>query len=291
MKDLNENNITDAVIGTFGSQTDARLRVVLEALVRHLHAFALEVELTPEEWETGIDFLYRSGQISVPERNEFVLISDVLGLSSLIDILKNREVDGATEHSVLGPFFVDGLPASPVGKDMIAAENDGDAVLAEGRVLTPEGEPIAGASVDVWQNATNGLYDSQDEDLEDHNLRCRMVTGEDGAYRFSSVRPQPYQVPTDGPVGELLRAVGRHPWRPAHFHFKVAAEGYSTLITELFPNDSAYLDEDAVFGVRESIVIDMQDANDAPQAGHLERVLTPPFKHVTYDFTLTPVPG
>jgi len=290
MRDLDEATITDAVIGTFSPDTEPRFRAVMEALVRHLHAFAMEIELKPEEWEAGIDFLFRSGKISTPERNEFVLISDILGLSSLIDILKNRHVHGATEHSVLGPFFIDGLPASPVGCDMISAppgENDGEPVLVEGRVIDQDGEPVAGASVDVWQNATNGLYDVQDDALSNYNLRCRMVTGADGVYRFTTVRPQPYMVPTDGPVGGLLEAVGRHPWRPAHFHFKIGAPGYATLITELFPHDSAYIDEDAVFGVRQSIVIEMGEESDKAACAGTARSLEPPFKHVSYDFTLT----
>lgn len=281
MRNVSEANLTDAVIRSFDGAKDARTREVVAALVRHLHGFAREVNLTPEEWKAGIDFLYRAGKISDDKRNEFILTSDVLGLSSLIDLLQSDP--GATERSALGPFHADGSPELQVGGDLKQG-NDGEALLVHGRVLDTAGKPLPGARIDFWQAAVNGKYWQQDPAQHPHNLRFRMTTGDDGAYAFTTVQPAPYSVPYDGPVGDLLRAGGRHAWRPAHFHFIVGAPGFRALTTELFFAGDSYLDSDAIFGVRESLVLRVTPCNDAGLARHHRLPL--PFQSVAFDFRL-----
>lgn len=281
MRKVGESSITDAVIRSFDGAKDARTREVIAALVRHLHDFARETRLTPEEWKAGIDFLFRAGQISDEKRNEFILSSDVLGLSSLIDMLQSDP--GATERSALGPFHADGSPELEVGGDL-KQDNDGEPLLVHGRVLDTADRPVRGARIDFWQAAVNGKYWQQDPAQHPHNLRCRMTTGDDGAYAFTTVQPAPYSVPYDGPVGDLLRAGGRHAWRPAHFHFIVSAPGFRALTTELFFAGDPYLDSDAIFGVRESLILKVEPCDDAGLARR--HCLTLPFQHVAFDFRL-----
>jgi len=281
MRDITRDSITEAVVRSFAGAADPRTKQVIERLVHHLHAFAREVNLTHAEWRAGIEFLYRAGKISDEARNEFILCSDVLGLSSLVDLLGNAS--GATEGSVLGPFHAPGSRELAVGGDL-AGGNEGEAVLVQGRVLDAAGRPIAGAVLEFWQTAANGLYWQQDPAQDPQNLRFRMTTGADGRYAFTTVRPAPYAVPSDGPVGDLLRALGRHAWRPAHFHFIVSAEGCRTLVTELFPADDRYVDEDAVFGVRRSLAVEFRRVESAEAAARLG--LEPPFSQVDFDFRL-----
>ena len=283
MRDITRDNITAAVIASFGGAHDERLRLIVSRLVHHLHEFSRETALTHEEWRAGIDFLYRAGKISDDGRNEFVLISDVLGLSSLVDLLQTSA--GATDHSALGPFHAAGSPALPVGGDLVR-NNAGEPVLIRGRVLDDAGAPVSGATLDFWQAAANGLYWQQDPVQDKHNLRCTMTTGVDGRYAFTTVRPGPYTVPYDGPVGDLLRAGGRHAWRPAHFHFIVAAAGHLPLTTELFCAGDEYLEQDAVFGVRTGLVLELKKTGSAEDARGLERNLEPPFYRVEFDFRL-----
>ncbi|MBM3356590.1 MAG: hypothetical protein FJY54_02555 [Betaproteobacteria bacterium] len=280
MRNITRDNITQAVIGSFGGAESERLRFVLSRLITHLHDFAREVELTPEEWKAGIDFLCRAGKISDDARNEFILASDILGLSSLVDLLQGAA--GATERSNLGPFHAEGSPALPVGGDLIRS-NDGEPVLVRGRVLDQAGAPILGAQLDFWQAAANGLYWQQDPQQPRYNLYGTLRADAQGRYAFTTIRPAPYNVPYDGPVGDLLRAGGRHAWRPAHFHFIVAADGYRPLTTELYFDDDRYLDADAVFGVRESLVLALGngDAEDGRPYG-----LKPPFRVAQFDFRL-----
>ena len=238
--------------------------------------------------EKALELLFQAGEISDSERNEFVLFSDVLGLSSLVDMV-NSPPDG-TPSSVLGPFHILGAPELPVGGDM-RNDNDGDAVVVGGRVLTTDGEPIEGAEIEIWQTADNGLYSGQDESQPNYNLRARMKTGADGRYLFTTIRPAPYTVPDDGPVGELLHATGRHPWRPSHLHFIVTANGYKRLVTEVFPSDDPYLDQDAVFGVREQLVMTYRLENDPstlPDDLDIKDKLTEGFFVVDFDFILSP---
>lgn len=252
MRTVTSENITDVFMSYFGPDTDPRLREVMLALATHLHDFAKEVKLTHEEWQKGIEFLEWAGRISDEERHEFVLLSDVLGLSSLVDMVNS--VPEGTSSSVLGPFHISGAPDIPFGFDM-KRDYEGEILLARGRVTDPQGNPIAGATIDIWQTAPNGLYSSQDPDQDTYSFHGIQTTGADGAYGFTTVKPVSYTVPTDGPVGQILNATGRHPWRPSHLHYIVKAEGYRPLVTEIFPDDDPYLDEDTVFGVREDLVM------------------------------------
>lgn len=286
MRNVTVENITDAFLGYFGPDTDPRLKFVLERLVRHLHDFARETNLTHDEWRMGIEFLNQAGQISTPERDEFVLLSDVLGLSSLVDMIHSP--DDATNSSVLGPFHIAGAPPLPVGGDM-KGDTEGDVVLVEGRILDPDGQPIPGAAVDIWQTAPNGMYSSQDAEQDTYNFHALITTGDDGRYAFTTVRPVPYTVPADGPVGQILDATGRHPWRPSHLHFIIKAEGYRTLVTEVFPDDDPYLDEDTVFGVREDLVMHYQPQppGSFPDGFALSGKVDGPWSRVNFDLRLT----
>jgi protocatechuate 3,4-dioxygenase beta subunit len=247
---------TGQVCASFGGG-DARLTEVLRAAVRHLHAFAREVQLTREEWMAGIRFLTAVGQSCDHVRQEFILLSDTLGLSTLVEILQEPPTPGATEPTVLGPFYVDDSPECDDGGSIIAVPEAGGAALAvNGTVRDTAGQPLSGATVDVWQVQPNGRYDVEDDPMK-RNLRAKLRTGADGGFHFTTVRPVDYTIPHDGPVGSLLSAAGRHPWRPAHIHFAVHATGYQPLVTHLFDAASPHLDSDTVFAVRPSLIIDM----------------------------------
>lgn len=283
MAHLTRQNITEIVIESFDQGTNERFKALISALVKHLHQFARETSLTHDEWRAGLEFLTRAGQFTDAHRNEFVLTSDVLGLSSLVDLL-NSSV-GATEGSVLGPFHAELSPIVPVGADLVK-DNAGDPILLRGRVLDLENRPIAGALLDFWQTAANGLYPAQDPRQHPDNLRCRMLTGADGKYEMRVIRPSAYTVPYDGPVGDLLRAGGRHAWRPAHFHFIVSAPGFHSVVTELFDAEDRYIQEDAAFGVRDSILVKFE-RKDSPEEADALR-LNSPFYMVNFDFLLRP---
>jgi protocatechuate 3,4-dioxygenase beta subunit len=260
---------------------DERVRQVLGSLVKHLHAFAREVRLTHQEWDAGIDFLWRAGRISDERRNEFVLASDVLGLSSLVDLL-NGSREG-TESSVLGPFHVEGAPLLPVGASIVG-DNGGERVLLRGRVLDTAGRPLAGAMLDFWQTDADGQYSQATPHKPAFNLRCRMQADAQGRYALQTVRPHFYSVPYDGPVGDLLRAGARHALRPAHFHVLVTAPGHRRLVTEIFPDDDPYIDGDAVFGVRSTLVAHFERREHAAAAAPYE--VAPPFYELNFDFRL-----
>lgn len=286
MRNINSETITDAVISSCAPGTDARLRQVLHSGLAHLHDFIREVKPTHAEWRTLIELLTRAGEITTRERNEFVLFSDVLGVSSLVDMVNSDPK--ATAASVLGPFHIRDAPDIKVGGDLIG-DNAGDAVVVTGHVRDPEGNPVRGAVIDIWQTADNGLYSNQDPNQPDYNLRARMKLGDDGRYLFSTVKPKPYTVPDDGPVGDLLRAMGRKPWRPSHLHMIVEGEGFKPIVTELFPSDDPYLDSDAVFGVRQSLVIEYRpqsDKSDLPADLEAREKLKAPFYAVDFDFVL-----
>ncbi len=287
MRNVTKDNLTSTFLSYFGEDTDPRLREIMQSLSRHLHEFALETQLTHKEWTTGLDILRRAGSITTPERDEFVLLSDVLGLSSLVDMINSSE--NGTSSSVLGPFHISNAPSMAMGSDL-RGSYDGELVLVQGKVVNTQGQPIAGATLDVWQTAPNGLYSSQDPDQDTYSFHALFTTGDDGRYWFTTVRPVSYTVPTDGPVGDLLTTTGRHPWRPSHLHYIIKAEGYKSLVTEVFPDDDPYLDQDTVFGVREDLVMSYkrQKASEFPESGFdLSGAVTDDFSRVDFDLILS----
>jgi hydroxyquinol 1,2-dioxygenase len=271
-RDLADAALTDAVVESF--TTEGRFTTVMTSLVRHLHAFASEVELTEEEWFAGIDFLTRTGHITDDKRQEFILLSDVLGLSMLVVGINNRRPPEATESTVFGPFFVEGSPEFENGGDL-ANGAPGEPCDVSGRVVDVEGKPVPGALIEVWQADEDGFYDVQYSDLPQPRGRGHLRSDADGRFWFQTVKPEAYPIPDDGPVGELLRAGGRGPMRPAHIHFKIDAEGHQTLITHVFADGDEYLDSDAVFGVRGNLIGEFRRGDDGRW-------------RMTYDFVLAP---
>ena len=280
--------VTAEVLATFSGAAAPRYREVMQSLVRHLHAFARDVRLTESEWEQGIDFLTRAGHITDDRRQEFILLSDVLGLSMLTVAINAPASAGATEATVVGPFFTDDSPEVALGGD-IAGEAKGRPCYVSGTVRGTGGEPVPGARIEVWESDEDGFYDVQYPDGRTGG-RGWLRSAPDGEYRFWSVRPAPYPIPDDGPVGDLLTAAGRGPMRPAHLHFKVEAPGYRTLITHIFVAGDPYLDRDAVFGVKESLITDF--AEHPPGTGPDGRRLDGPWTSVAFDIVLAPLaPG
>jgi hydroxyquinol 1,2-dioxygenase len=254
MRNVTETTVTEAVIGKFDGCDNARLKQIITSMVKHLHAFVREIEPTDAEWFAAIKFLTDTGQKCDDRRQEFILLSDVLGISTFVELINNRKSPGMTETSVFGPFWVDGAPHLPMGATIVQDSTPSD-LLVQGTVHTPEGKPIAGAVLDVWQTAPNGMYDVQDPEQPPMNLRGKFTTGADGRFTFRTCLPTEYPIPTDGPVGALLRATGRHPWRPAHLHFLITAPAFRPLITALYFEGDQYLDSDTVFGVKDSLVV------------------------------------
>lgn len=252
MKDIRLDNITAVADASFDGVPDARRRELMQQLVQHLHAYAKATQLTHAEWRAGLAFLHRVGDISSDSRSEFSLLSDVLGLSSLVDLLASTP--GVTPGSVLGPFHTAGSPWRDNPADL-AAGNAGEVVLLRGRVLDAAGRPLPEATLDFWQNADNGLYWQMDDSQPQDNLRCQLRVDADGRFAIRTIRPRPYQIPTDGPAWhDVVEPAGRSAWRPAHFHVIVQAPGHRTLVTEIFEASDPYLDSDAVFGVRAELV-------------------------------------
>jgi hydroxyquinol 1,2-dioxygenase len=286
MRDFDENNITKAVIDRMADTPDPRLKEIMVSLVQHLHSFVREVELTFDEWKAGIEFLARTGHMCDKHRQEFILLSDTLGVSMLVDAVNHRMPEGATETTVLGPFYVQAAPEHPNGDD-ISGRLKGTPLLVMGSVATANGVPLPDATVDVWHADDDGFYDVQQLDsLGGHAGRARFCTDGEGRFHFWSIMPKYYPIPGDGPVGDMLKATNRHPNRPAHVHFMIAADGHETLVTHVFASDSPYLDSDAVFGVKDSLITDitMQPAGLAPDG----RVMDEPYRLLTYVFGLKP---
>ncbi|MEO9819419.1 MAG: dioxygenase [Paracoccaceae bacterium] len=285
MRNVTKDNITDVFKSYMAKDMNPRTREILNALVQHMHDFARETKLTHDEWRQGIAFLEGCAAIETEDHHEFVLASDVLGMSSLVDMLHSR--DDATSSSVLGPFHVSGAPPLAVGGDM-KREFGGPILLAEGVIRDTDGNPIAGAELDIWQTAPNGLYASQDDAQDMFSFHGLMTVGDDGRYAFTTAKPVEYTVPTSGPVGDILRACGRHPWRPSHLHFIVKAPGYRSLVTEIFPEDDPYLDQDTVFGVRDDLVMTYheKDASDFPDGMALSGKVNESFLAVKFDVIL-----
>ncbi|AZO78282.1 MULTISPECIES: dioxygenase [unclassified Bosea (in: a-proteobacteria)] len=249
-----EESSAEAVNARMDETIDPRLAEIMACLVRHLHAFAKETQLTQAEWEYGIDFLTRTGGICSGERQEFILLSDTLGFSMLVDAINNRRPPGATENTVLGPFHVAGVPVRQMG-DSISLDGKGESCLYEGRVIDLDGRPVEAARIDVWSDNADGFYDVQQPGIQPRwNNRGVFVTEPDGAYRFIGIKPVSYPIPDDGPVGQMLGHLGRHPYRPAHMHYIVTAVGYQRLVTHTFVGDDPYLGSDTVFGVKKTLI-------------------------------------
>jgi protocatechuate 3,4-dioxygenase beta subunit/peroxiredoxin len=283
---MSSEQITAEVLAAIGPARDTRAGEILAAVIRHAHDLAREVRLTPRELLAAADFLRRCGEISDAARHEYVLLSDVLGLTMVVDTVTAEVADGALETSVLGPFYRAGAPWEPNGADIARGTGDGEPARIHGRVLDTSGTPVSGAVLDVWGTNSHGLYENVDPSQPDYNLRGRFRSAADGGYDLWTVKPVSYPIPADGPVGELLTVAGRHNMRPAHFHVIAAADGYRTVVTELYTDDDPYLRSDAVFGVKPSLVVhyDRVDSPDALEAaGRAE-----PYWDLEYDFILTP---
>ncbi len=279
----NEDDITAEALRRLEGTPDPRLRRIMTSLVTHLHRFVKDVELTEDEWAEAIRFLTDTGHRCSDRRQEFILLSDTLGVSMVVDLI-NHCREGATESTVFGPFHRDGAPRMPYGGN-IALGDSGMPTFVEGRVLDVDGRPIAGAELDVWQTDSSGLYDSQTAEPDDLHMRGRFRTAADGRFLIRTVRPVHYQIPSDGPVGRMLRATGRHPWRPAHIHFVVSADGFEPVTTHIFDAADPYLTSDAVFAVKESLIctfVEHQTRDDEARRLGVE----PPFCVAPFDFVL-----
>lgn len=279
-----EEDSVEVVTGRNGNAKDERLKQVMEVITRKLHEAAKEIEPTQDEWLQAILFLTRTGQMCNEWRQEFILLSDVLGVSMLVDAINNRKPSGASESTVLGPFHVDGAPERQMG-DNICLDHKGEDMVVHGRILDTEGKPIASAVLDVWQANDEGFYDVQQKGIQpDFNLRGVFRTGADGRYWFRAVKPKFYPIPDDGPVGQLLGKLGRHPYRPAHLHYIIKADGFETLTTHIFDPDDPYIESDAVFGVKESLLAEFRKIDDPARAKELG--FEGPFFDVEHDFVL-----
>jgi hydroxyquinol 1,2-dioxygenase len=285
MRNLTEANLTNAVLAKLEGSTDPRFGQIMESLIRHLHAFVREVELTEEEWFAGIQFLTATGQKCDDKRQEYILLSDTLGVSMLVDAINHRKAGGATESTVLGPFYVPGAPEMPIGSN-IAEGVEGEPTYFSGRVLAVGGKPIAGAVLDLWSTDGEGWYDVQRRGAG-MRARGRIKTDSQGRYSFWTIKPVSYPIPTDGPVGKMLLKMGRHPYRPAHTHMIVSAPGYQPVTTHVFVEGDPYLESDAVFAVKNSLVTQFvrHESGVAPDGRRMDR----PYYTVAYDFGLAPV--
>ncbi|HYC13122.1 MAG TPA: dioxygenase [Stellaceae bacterium] len=276
MRDVDQHNITEAVLETLAKTPDPRLKHLITRLVHHLHDYAREVKLTPAEWLAAVKFLTATGKASSPERQEMILLSDIMGLSMLVTVMQRRPIAGTTTTSVIGPFYRDDAPHLPFDGN-IAEGEPGETLHCSGRILDTAGKPVANAVLDVWQAASDGIYDSQRADPSP-DLRAQFRTDLEGRYSFRTVLPIGYSVPVDGPVGDLLRALHRHAFRPAHIHFMLHAEGYDELISALYVEGDPYIDSDTVFGVSKSLVARVEPASGTGR--------WPKLRRIRYDFVL-----
>lgn len=284
--DFTEETAANAVVDSFAKTQDPRLRELLGSLVRHLHAFVIQTEPTIAEWERAIEFLTATGQKCDDERQEFILLSDVLGISMLVETINNRKSHGATESTVLGPFHVVKSPRRELGES-IDFVGTGTPCVVRGRVLSAEGTPLPGAELDVWQANEQGFYDVQQPEVQPRaNGRGLFTADADGAFWFRTIVPSHYPIPTDGPVGTLLNATGRHAYRPAHIHFIVTAPGHRALTTHIFVSGSPYIESDAVFAVKKSLIKEFTSVDDPGQAARYG--LTGSFCLANFDIILQP---
>jgi hydroxyquinol 1,2-dioxygenase len=282
-----EDDITADVLRRLESTPDARLREIMLALVRHLHGFVKDVNLTEREWLSAIQFLTETGRICDEKRQEFILLSDTLGVSMVVDLINHRKPDGATESTVFGPFHRSGAPEMPPGGNIAPHDAGGTPAIVSGRVLALNGNPIAGARLDVWQADSSGRYDSQYPDSDELHMRGLFRTDSEGRYVIRTVRPVYYAIPSDGPVGRMLRATNRHPWRPAHVHFVVSADAYEPVTTHVFDDTDPYLETDTVFAVKDSLIRRFV-RHDARDEASERFTLEPPFYTIDFDFVLKP---
>jgi catechol 1,2-dioxygenase len=255
MRNVTRDNITEVVTKALGEDIPARNRQIMTSLIRHLHDFCKEVDLTFEEWFAACEFMRRAGDISDEKRNEFILICDILGVEVLVDMLSHKVTDGESESTVLGPFYRENPPVLAKGASVVKKEFDNaETVRVSGRVTDPSGKPLSGVTIDIWEDAPNGLYDFQDPEQPAYNLRGRFQTDNNGEYEFVAIRPEPYPIPYDGAGGELLKYMGHHPWRPGHIHFMISKDGYQSLISQIYDSSTKHLDSDSVFAVKESLI-------------------------------------
>jgi hydroxyquinol 1,2-dioxygenase len=277
MQDLDEFTVTDEALRQMANTENPRLKVIGDAAVRHLHAFAREVGLTPEEWLQGIQFMTAIGQACTPLRQEFILLSDVLGLSAVVNALHDKKArELGSQSSLLGPFFREGAPALPNGAQIVEKPT-AEEIVVYGKVLTNDGTPLPNALIQVWQTSEHGLYDLQERNGESMDMRGNFLTEEDGSYHFRTVRPLGYSIPMDGPVGEMVKLQNRHGFRPSHIHCLIGADGYRELVTALYFGDDPNIDSDTVFGVSQSLVVDAHEDPACPVPG---------LRAVHYDFRL-----
>jgi protocatechuate 3,4-dioxygenase beta subunit len=283
MRPFNERTATDVVLDRLTGCRDPRLKHLLTSIITHLHAVVRDVEPTEEEWFAAIQFLTRTGQMCDDTRQEYILLSDTLGVSMLVDAINHRKPSGATESTVLGPFHIEGAPSLEMGADL-SKDGKGDPLWVSGRVLDSNASPIADALLDVWQTSSDGFYDIQDRSQPEMNLRGVFKTGADGRFFFRSIKPTAYPIPADGPVGQMLTALGRHPMRPAHIHFIVSAAGFEPVTTHIFVAGDPYLESDAVFGVKDSLIVPFVRRDDPAAAA--DRGVAAPYYTAEYDFVL-----
>jgi len=283
VRDFDERDLTDVVLRQLEKTPNERLRRIMRSLIWHLHAFVREVALTEEEWAEGIKFLTETGHMCDDARQEFILLSDTLGISILVDAMNHPAPSGATQSTILGPFYLYGAPELPAGAN-IAGDTPGEPTCVSGRVTDLDGKPIAGALLDVWQAAPSGLYETQDPNQPEFNLRGKFRTDANGHYALRTVKPASYPIPLDGPVGKMMRALERQSYRPAHIHFIISAEGYETLTTHVFAAGDPCLDADPVFAVKSPLVADFIRHESVEEAR--ARQTTVPFYTVEYDFAL-----
>ena len=283
MSNNTEEKITQNVLDSMVQAPDPRLKKVMTSLISHLHAFIREVELTQEEWALGVQFLTRTGHMCDEKRQEFILLSDISGVTMLVDAINHRYPDEATESTIFGPFYREGAPELAMGAS-ISKDGRGEPVVVTGRVLSTDGTPIPDALLDVWETDENGLYEQQDPEQPEMNLRGKFRTDSQGHYCFVGIKPVSYAIPDDGPVGQLLGALGRHPFRPAHIHLLISANGFAPVTTHLFVKGDQYLDSDAVFGTKDSLVVDFIRRDSEEEAARYH--VSVPFYRVEYDFVL-----
>jgi hydroxyquinol 1,2-dioxygenase len=277
MQDLDEFTVTDEALRQMANTDDPRLKEIMDAAVRHLHAFARDINLTPEEWLTGIQFMTAVGQACTPLRQEFILLADVLGLSAVVNALHDKKArELGSQSSLLGPFFREGAPDLPHGSQIVAKPTDPE-IVVYGQVTANDGTPVPGALIQIWQTSERGLYDLQERNGEGMDMRGNFRTDADGRYYFRSVRPLGYSIPMDGPVGEMVKLQNRHGFRPSHIHCLISADGYRELVTALYFGDDPNIDSDTVFGVSQSLVVEAKEDPASPMPG---------LRAVHYDFRL-----